>query len=120
MKKPGESPDDLRARVTKSAQNAEEGIPFPGDSKWTLGEQRRNRGSVHSDIWTGPAADLARRDQIAVYPVTGWWKERPHLDRWRDSVRYALVVSIRTPAVGVDIYTPVVAMVAVPTGVEVR
>jgi len=62
--------------------------------------------------------ELAERGHLAVFPVGGWWKERPHLGRWEETVRYALVVSIRAPEVGVDIYTPVWNTVNVPVEVE--
>lgn len=46
---------------------------------WFLGEQTRNKGSVHSDIWVGTAADLAERGVIGIYPVSGWWKDQPNV-----------------------------------------
>ncbi len=52
-----------------------------------------------------------------MYPVGGWWKERRNLGRWERRVRYALIVTIKTPAAEVDIYTPVAAQVSVPTEV---
>lgn len=64
-------------------------------------------GSIHSDTWIGTAAELAERGYIAVYPVLGWWKERPKLQRWGKSARYTLVVSIKTPFLETDIYTPI-------------
>jgi len=67
----------------------------------------RDAGSVHSDFWYGTAADLATRDTIAVFPVTGWWKEKPALKRYQRGARYSLVVSIRAPGAVTDIYTPV-------------
>ncbi len=119
MRNPGEPIDDFRKRVTKDAQDEEQGKPDsfqePG---WKL-NRSRNRGSIHSDIWTGAAADLADRHYLAVYPVGGWWKERSQLGRWKRSVRYALIVSIKTPATGIDIYTPVANMVAIPTEIEI-
>jgi hypothetical protein len=72
-----------------------------------LGEKLRSLGSVHSDTWTGQAAELAERGYIAVYPVLGWWKERANLERWGKSARYAVIVSIKTPSLETDIYTPV-------------
>jgi hypothetical protein len=43
--------------------------------------------------------------------VIGWWRERVSLGRSESRARYALVVSIRTPRTGVDIYQPVEALV---------
>jgi hypothetical protein len=66
----------------------------------------------------GTAADLAHRGAIAVFPVSGWWKERPQRDRSEEGVRYSLIVSIETPAQDVDIWTPVAAEVGIPITVE--
>ena len=93
-----------------------------GDSKgWLLGSQLRHRGSVHSDRWRGLAAELAEREYIAVYPVIGWWRMRPHLNRAERRARYALIVSITTPRIDADIYTPVLQQVqaGIATAVEV-
>ena len=73
----------------------------------------RHRGSLHSDIWEGSAAELAERGVIGVYPVSGWWKEQPNRDRSDLGTRYALVVSIQTAAENVDIWTPVAQEVGV-------
>jgi hypothetical protein len=78
---------------------------------WLLGSVLRSKGSVHTDLWTGMAAELADRGYLAVYPVSGWWKEREGQTR---TCRYALVVSIDVPEVDVDIYTPVAALIGVP------
>jgi hypothetical protein len=112
-----ESLGDFRRRTNRAALDEEEGrLPTTAgvDAGWVL-KSNRNRGSIHSDVWTGTAADLARRDAIGVYPVGGWWKEKPHLGRADSVTRYALVVSIRVPSAEVDIYTPV----AVSIGVQV-
>ena len=113
LRNPGESLDEFRARVSKDAQDGEDEEPEFSEPGWLLG-RRRNRGSIHSDLWTGSAQDLADRCHLAVFPVGGWWKERPTLNRWRRQVRYSLVVSILTPETGVDIYTPVAVRVGVP------
>ncbi|MGH8933505.1 MAG: hypothetical protein ACRDZO_23445, partial [Egibacteraceae bacterium] len=75
--------------------------------QWLLGPIVRSRGSLHQDVWRGTAADLAARGVVAVFPVSGWWKELPARDRSDQGVRYALIVSIETPEVGVDLWTPV-------------
>jgi len=101
-----ESIEDFRKRLNQRALDEEEERPSAvADAGWYLGEQTRNLGSVHSDVWVGTAADLAERSVIAVYPVTGWWKEQAKRDRSEHGVRYSLVVSIETPTVETDIWT---------------
>lgn len=78
-----------------------------GNDEWLLGPKVRNVGSIHSDVWRGSAAAFAQRTAIGVYPVGGWWREIPKLERWTRRARYALVVSIRVPSADVDIYTPI-------------
>jgi Subtilase family len=113
IRAPTEDLDDFRARVSKDAQDEERGATTPEDPGWRIGPRQRNQGSIHSDRWNGTATDLAVRGHLAVYPVGGWWKERLYLERWRHRVRYSLIVTIRTPAIEVDIYTPVANQVAV-------
>ncbi len=110
-----ESLDDFKKRLNKAARDEDEGSPRTGDpTGWHIGSNSRHRGSIHSDFWRGPAAELADRQHVAVYPVSGWWKERPYLDRWRRAARYALVVSIHAPEIEVDLYTPVRTQVGIP------
>jgi hypothetical protein len=111
---PTEEVDDFRARVNKLARAEEEEETYASDTTdWQLGWQRRHRGSLHSDTWTGTAIDLAERQHISVVPVGGWWKERPKRGRGNTPVRYGLVVSIRVPEVDVDIYTPVATQIGI-------
>jgi hypothetical protein len=118
VKAPTESTVEFRKRLNQRALEEDEDRPTTGDSEgWFLGEQARNKGSIHSDVWTGTAADLAERGVIGVYPVSGWWKDQPKRDRSELGARYALVVSIETEAEGVDIWTPVAVQVGVPVEV---
>ena len=116
VKSPTETLDEFRKRLNQRALDEDEERPqASGDSsEWFLGERARNKGSLHSDFWVGTAADLAARGYIGVYPVTGWWKEQPSRDRSDEGARYALAVSIETPAVDVDIWTPVAIEVGIP------
>ncbi len=88
------------------------------DLNWLLGKNNRHRGSLHSDIWRGTAAELASRGAVAVYPALGWWKTRPHLQRYDFPVRYAVLISIRAPEVEVDLATEVASQIGVPIMVE--
>ncbi|MFN5855347.1 MAG: S8 family peptidase [Pseudanabaenaceae cyanobacterium] len=122
VKRPSEDDDTFRKRINKAATDEEEKLNSTRkyDEDWFLGEKNRNHGSIHSDIWYGSAADLAQRGAIAVYPVGGWWKENKTLERWNNSVRYSLIVSIRVPSlVEVDIYTPVANLIAVPVAIPI-
>lgn len=71
-------------------------------------------GSLHSNIWNGTAADLAQNNVLAVYPVMGWWKDRPNLGCCNKHTRYSLIVSLKTPSVETDIYTPVANQINIP------
>ena len=115
-----ESLDEFRKRLNKKALDEEERRPTDRShvEGWYVGEEMRNHGSLHSDIWTGQAADLAERGVIAVYPVTGWWKDQPARDRSEFGCPYALIVSIETEAEGVDIYTPITTEIGIATEIE--
>jgi hypothetical protein len=116
VKSPTESMDEFRKRINKRALEDNEAKPTAASdsSNWYLGEKARNRGSLHSDIWVGTAADLAERGVIGIYPVSGWWKDQPKHDRSEKGARYSLVVSIETEAQDVDIWTPVANEIGVP------
>lgn len=118
VKSATESLNEFRARINYAARDEEEGAPAgAGVEDWLLGTFR-DRGSIHSDFWHGTAADLAERDAIGVFPVGGWWKEKPFLERYDGMARYTLIVTIRAPGADVDIYTPVATQVAIATEIE--
>jgi hypothetical protein len=48
----------------------------------------------------------------------GWWNKRQQLEGWRKSTRYSLVVSIETPELETDIYTPVASQIGTPVIIE--
>lgn len=105
----------FRQRINRAAEAGEDGEigAAAGGDDWVLGTVR-DRGSMHSDIWRGSAAALAERDSIGVFPISGWWKEKPGLGRWERSARYALLVSIRAPEAEIDLYTPIANRLVVP------
>ena len=117
--RPTESLTGFAQRISKSEWDDPK--KRPNSSKetrnWTIGENGRTNGSLHSDWWTGTAADLARCGRIAVYPVTGWWKERHHLGRYKQKARYSLIVSIESKKTTVDLYTPIATAATVQTAV---
>jgi hypothetical protein len=109
VKSPYEKKDEFLRRINMAAWTDDEKSPGTESASghWMIGANARDRGSIHSDVWQGTAAELAASNIIAVYPVVGWWRERSHLGRWNHKARYSLIVSITTPAEDVDIYVPV-------------
>jgi hypothetical protein len=55
---------------------------------------------------------------VAVFPVTGWWKELRSRDRSDLGARYALLLSIETDEENVDLWTPVAQEVGLPIIIE--
>lgn len=103
--RPGQSLENFQTYVNGVTNNDEYDGPEGNNDGWTLGTQLRTRGSLHADTWTGAAADLADMHTIAVFPVGGWWKYRTAQDRWQNTVRYSLIVSIDVPDENIDIYS---------------
>jgi hypothetical protein len=112
--RPAESEAAFRQRINKAEREDEGDRSRERDSEdWFLGPDLRDHGSIHSDVWSKSAADLATRNKIAVFPVVGWWREQLKLGRSDRKARFSLVVSIETPPTGVDIYAPVEAQIRV-------
>ena len=121
VKSSTESVAAFQMRINRIAREEEENYQRTpmSDDGWLIGS-RRNRGSLHCDIWRGPAVDLASKHAIAVYPVGGWWREKPALRRTERQARYALVVSLRALAAEqVDLYTPIAVQIPTEVTIEV-
>lgn len=121
LRRATESTSEFRKRINDQALDDGERRPPPAEadgSEWTFGSRHRGTGSLHTDIWTGRAADLARRGVLALYPVTGWWKEIKSRDASERGARYGLIISIEAPDQDVDIWTPVAQQVGVPIEIE--
>ncbi len=109
----------FKSRVSKAIKEEQEDYVKEGGENWILGSQVRDKGSVHKDIWMGAAADLALRNKIAIFPVSGWWKNRKKLKRYNSSVRYSLIVSIETDNVDIDLYNNVLSQINVPINIDI-
>ena len=121
LKNSMESLDDFKKRVNRIARDEDPNwhniIGQP--TSWYLGAKNRNVGSIHSDFMCVPAVDLSNANDIAVYPIGGWWKNRKRLNRYYDKIRYSLIVSLSTKESEVDFYTPIITEVQIPTIVEI-
>lgn len=110
IKRSDESPENFLIRINNIlAEEAEkEGIRKQdvGDDNWLFGINQRSRGSIHKDIWNGNATELASRNQLAIYPTTGWWKTRKQLKKYNSKTKLALIISLETiDNNDVEIYT---------------
>lgn len=114
-----ENQDEFVQRVNREAQS-EEGGSRPSESdRWFLGERGRHLGSLHQDEWIGTGAELAHCNNVAVYPVGGWWKNNGRKDRCDLPIRYALLISLKTEQQDVDLYTPIETQLHIPLTAEI-
>ena len=84
-KQPDETLEQFQWRINKFLDEGEEApsnTSQSGESGWIIGKTKRDKGSIHSDIWEGRAVDLAERGIIAIYPVGGWWKTHNGQKKW--------------------------------------
>ncbi|MBW4045870.1 MAG: hypothetical protein HIU87_12865 [Acidobacteria bacterium] len=56
---------------------------------------------------------MRRRNALAVFPIAGWWKEKPQFQRYERDVRYSLCITLRALDAQ-DIYTPIATTLHVP------
>jgi len=117
-----EAEKQFMARISKLAEQPD----GPGSAEvdiWEYGSDRRDVGSLHIDQLTCRASDLARRNLIAVHPVSGWWKSKALLRNGLPTVRYALIVEIDAEHVQTELYaevqTAIDALVAARAAVAV-
>ena len=116
----GESEEQFKKRINKAAREEDEDKPetTSGSNRWTIGKQKRDVGSIHSDIWEDTAANIADCNKIAVFPIIGWWRERHNLKKFNARGRYSLIVSLDTPAETVELYSTVQAMIQIPIEIQ--
>lgn len=101
-----QSLENFKASINKDDVYDDYQKPETDSTGWLFGHNLRTRGSIHSDIWTGNAAELITMNTIAIYPVSGWWKSAKAKSRWENKIRYSLVVSLDCKE-QVDIYSSI-------------
>ena len=120
VKKAEESDREFRARINKLMRDDDSILHNGSSERWTIGPNGRDHGSVHSDVMEcETAASLATCNMIGVYPIGGWWKDRPQFECYNRKVNFSLIVSLETDAVDCDIYTPVANMIAARVPIEI-
>ncbi len=97
-----------RVNALERDEDDEGGHGDPDLQGWTFGPKLRTKGSIHLDVWTGTAEELAAKGQVAVFPVGGWWKDWKEAGQWDAEVRYSLVLSLEVAeSQDVDFYSPI-------------
>lgn len=105
-----ESPEDFKKRINvkmRGEDRTDKGEGSSGSERWYLGSDNRDVGSIHSDFCELNAVELCECNLFAVYPVIGWWRERAHLGKYNNKVRYSMIISLSTPETSIDLYTPI-------------
>ena len=64
------------------------------------------------------AIDLANRDLIAVYPVIGWWRERPDHEHCKNEARFSLILSLESADTDLDLYAAIKTELDIPLSNE--
>ncbi|MBQ0143272.1 MAG: S8 family peptidase [Prevotellaceae bacterium] len=105
---PTETEEQFKARVSHVIQDDVRTLKNDS-SRWGIGIQRRNHGSIHSDYIEDTASNISECNMIAVYPATGWWKSRKN--KKDAEINYSLVVSLEAPET--DIYTSVMQKIEI-------
>lgn len=110
-----ENIEDFKKRINirmRGDDKKDKGEGTSGSKRWYLGTENRDVGSIHSDYCELTAVDLCDCNNIAVFPVIGWWRERSYLGKSNSKIRYSLVISLSTPRMDVDFYTPIMTEIA--------
>jgi len=116
LRGPDDSDRKFRERISSQEWEEEQDRPSTSDPiNWAIGKDLRTHGSIHSDWVTTSAAEIASCGQVAVFPVTGWWKERKHLGFVEKQARYSLIITISTEETEVDLYTPIAQEIGIIT-----
>ena len=109
LRRRGEPLETFKQRVNASEREDPRVGPevVPDDDRWTLGPKSVSAGSLHCDVWVGPAIELAGRDTLCVKPVGGWCRDRSTREICNAKRRYALIVTLKAADAEVDLYTPI-------------
>lgn len=120
----GEDERAFKLRLNKLIEAEENEERGSNDStRWLIGSDNRNKGSIHSDELNLTAAQLATCNLITVFPIGGWWKTRTNLKCYNKSMRYSLIVSLDTPVTNIDLYsvvkTKIDTIINAPVDIEI-
>ncbi|WP_458108538.1 S8 family peptidase [Arthrobacter sp. R3-55] len=119
IKSGAQSSSEFHSDIARSLVETEKsGAAFfstgPG---WVAGPKNRDRGSLRTDMWRGAAHRLVGVDELAVVPLTGWWKTHGRTDRCASPAPFSLAITLKSLGSDVDIYTNVANSLGIATPV---
>lgn len=120
LRRKGETVESFKRRVNVSERDDPRvgGAAHPDDRRWLLGPDSVSAGSLHCDVWSGPAIDLLGRDRLCIKPIGGWWRDRARPEVVNRMSRYALVVTLKGRRIDIDLHTPISVAVQPPVEIE--
>ncbi|MCU4336035.1 S8 family peptidase [Acinetobacter dispersus] len=107
---PNQTLENFKASINKEDLYDEYEKSDAESKGWFLGANLRTKGCIHSDIWQGTAAELITMNTIAIYPISGWWKSAKAKERWKNKIRYSLIISIDCKE-NIDIYSSITSKI---------
>lgn len=121
LRRKNETPQLFKQRVNASERLDPRRGPKnePDDGRWLLGPNSISAGSLHCDVWRGPAIELIGRDTLCIKPVVGWNRERASKAICNTRRRYSLIVSLKAHNAEIDLYTPISTAIGIPVEVGV-
>jgi hypothetical protein len=122
LRRKNEALDVFKRRVNASErENPRVGPQAEADdARWLLGPQSVSSGSLHCDVWSGPAIELAGRDMLCVKPVVGWCRKRAVREICNATRRYSLIVTLKAHNTEIDLYTPISTLIRTPVDVPIQ
>jgi hypothetical protein len=116
LRRRGETLPRFQYRVNGAEREGEvQYSTIADEDDWILGPDSISAGSLHCDVWSGPAVNLLGRDILCIKPVNGWWRNRASAEYVNRKTRYSLVVTLKAGRSDIDLYNPIKALVKVPS-----
>ncbi|WP_445721990.1 S8 family peptidase [Flavobacterium sp.] len=106
--------EDFQIRISKPDDETKENKPKRNGAEWEIGVNISSKGSIRKDFITATGREMSERNILAVYPKNGWYKNLKRQNKFNETVRYSLIVSLETQELDIDLYTPVLNQLAIP------
>jgi len=113
--KRNESINEFQIRISKPEDETKENKPSRTGVSWDIGNTISSKGSLRKDFITSTGREMSERNILAVYPKNGWYKNLKRQNKFNEKVRYSLIISLETEELEIDLYTPVMNLMRLPS-----